>query len=176
MVEISLKVKFELHEKMFCFVYSQLFVPRRETVVENTSRELLSDIEETIRKLFEVRIEKSDDYVKFQDELLAFERHRHAEEEAYDYKRRLKRLEAKEVTTINGVEFYSPKSEADLTALVSGMSAQLLTLLPFAIRDCDSHFGFGSFSRARCRSSYEALSDRYSGGSISGAMIMTTMI
>jgi Amidase len=110
--------------------------------VENTSRDLLADIEETIRKLFEERIEKSDDYIRFQDELLAIERHRHAQKEADDYKRRLKRLEAKEVTTINNVEFYSPKSEADLIALVSGVSVQLPTLLSFVIRDYDSHFGF----------------------------------
>lgn len=131
------------YTRMHAFVNSEdLDLTANRGSVENTSRDLLADIEETIRKLFEERIEKSDDYIRFQDELLAFERHRHAQKEADDYKRRLKRLEAKEVTTINNVEFYSPKSEADLIALVSGVSVQLPTLLSFVIRDYDSHFGF----------------------------------
>jgi hypothetical protein len=94
------------YTRMHAFVNSEdLDLTANRGSVENTSRDLLADIEETIRKLFEERIEKSDDYIRFQDELLAFERHRHAQNEADDYKRRLKRLEAKEVTTINNVEF-----------------------------------------------------------------------
>jgi hypothetical protein len=56
-------------------------------------------------------------------------------------------LEAKEITIINGIEFYSPKSEADLIALVSGVSTVLPALLPFVIRDYDSHFGLTGLSR-----------------------------
>jgi hypothetical protein len=79
---------------------------------------------------------------KFEDELLAIERHRHATKEGEDYKRRLKRLESKEVATINDIEFYSPKSETDLIALVSGLQVSCPELLPFVVRDYDSHFGF----------------------------------
>ena len=110
--------------------------------VENTSQDLLADIEATVKKIFKEQIESTSDYVKFQDELLAIERHRHAEKEAQDYRRRLKRLEAREITTINDVEFYSPESETDVIALVSGIQALLPNLLPFVVRDYDSHFGF----------------------------------
>ncbi len=131
------------YTRMHAFVNSEdLDLTANRGSVENTSRDLLADIEETVRTIFEGQIEKSDDYIRFQDELLAFERHRHARKEADDYKRRLKRMESKEVATIEGIEFYSPKSEVDLIALVSGVSAKLRALLTFAIRDYDSHFGF----------------------------------
>jgi hypothetical protein len=129
--------------RMHAFVDSpDLALTANRGSVENTPQELLADIEETVRKIFAERIETEADYVKFQDELLSIERHRHAEKEAQDYKRRLKRLEAREVTTINGVDFFSPESETDVIALVSGVQALLPDLLHFVVRDYDSHFGF----------------------------------
>jgi hypothetical protein len=110
--------------------------------IENTSQELISDIEQTVRGLFEARIESTEDYTKFESELQAIERQRHAKREADDYKRRLKRLEAKDVAIVNGVEFYSPKSEADLIALVAGIQALVPDVLPFVVRDYDARFGF----------------------------------
>jgi hypothetical protein len=80
--------------------------------------------------------------MKFYDELVATERHRLASREGADYQRRLKRLEAKEYADINGVRSYSPNSETDLIALVSGLQTILPDLLPFVINDYDSHFGF----------------------------------
>jgi hypothetical protein len=131
------------YTRMHAFVNSpDLALTANRGKVENTPRDLLADIEATVRKLFTEHIEPAADYQKFQDELLAIERHRHAEKEAQDYKRRLKRLESREVTTINGVEFYSPESETDVIALVSGVQALLPDLLQFVVRDYDSHFGF----------------------------------
>ena len=128
---------------MHAFVNSEhLDLTANRGSVENTSHDLLSDVEGTVRNLFEEQIEKSEDYIKFHDELLSFERHRHAKKEANDYRRRLKRMENKEILTIKDTELYSPKSEADLIALVAGISALLPTLLPFAIRNYDSCFGF----------------------------------
>ena len=131
------------YTRMHGFVNSEdLDLTANRGSVENTSQDLLKDIEVTVRKLFKERIEPTEDYMKFQDELLAIERHRHAEKEGQDYKRRVKRLESREVTTINGVEFYSPESETDVIALVSGVQTLLPSLLPFVVRDYDSHFGF----------------------------------
>lgn len=131
------------YTRMHAFVNSDnLELTANRGSVENTSQELLADIELTVRGIFDEQIEKSEDYIKFHDELLSFERHRHAKKEANDYRRRLKRMESKEVLKINGIEFYSPKSEADLIVLVAGISAVLPSLLPFVIRDYDSHFGF----------------------------------
>jgi len=110
--------------------------------VENTPSELLKDIEDTIRKIFAEKIEPNEDYIKFQDELLAIERHRHAKKEGEDYRRRQKRLESKEIATIESVDFYSPQTETDLIALVAGVQALVPDILPFFIRDYDSHFGF----------------------------------
>jgi hypothetical protein len=117
--------------------------------VENTSQELMADIEFTVRKLFTEQIETAIDYQKFQDELLAIERNRHATKEGEDYKRRLKRLDSKESTTINGVTFYSPQTETDLIALTSGIQALMPDLFPFAIRDYDSKFGFDGLASRR---------------------------
>lgn len=109
--------------------------------VENTPQELLEDIQRTVEKLFE-QIEGDKDYIKFLDELLAVERQRHASKEATDYKRRLKRLEAKQYAIIKDVEFLSPTTETDLIALISGVQVLIPDLLPFVVRDFDSHFGF----------------------------------
>jgi hypothetical protein len=109
--------------------------------VENTPQELLEDIERTVGKQFE-QIESENDYVKFLDELLAVERQRHASKEAADYKRRLKRLEAKQYADIKGVMFLSPTTETDLVALISGVQSVIPDVLPFVVRDFDSHFGF----------------------------------
>jgi len=110
--------------------------------VENTPQELLEDIEATVRKFFDEEIESHTDYTKFQDELFAIERQRHASKESTDYKRRLKRLEAKQYVKIKGIEFLSPTTETDLIALVSGVQALEPDILPFIVRDYDSHFGF----------------------------------
>ena len=131
------------YTRMHAFVNSQdLDLTANRGSVENTPAELLKDIENTVILLFERRIETDDDYIKFQDELLAIERHRHASREADDYRRRLRRLGAKEVTKISGVEFYSPQTETDLIALAAGLQSVLPDLFPFVVRDYDSHFGF----------------------------------
>jgi hypothetical protein len=131
------------YTRMHAFVNSSdLALTANRGSVENTGQDLLADIEATVRKIFTERVETTADYQKFQDELLAIERHRHAEKEAQDYKRRIKRLESREVTTINGVDFYSPESETDVIALVSGIQSLLPDLLGFVVRDYDSHFGF----------------------------------
>lgn len=109
--------------------------------VENSPQDLLEDIEETVRKLFE-QIQSHSDYVKFLDELLAVERQRHASKEEADYKRRVKRLENRHYAKIDGVEFLSPVTETDLIALISGVQARIPDILPFVVRDFDSHFGF----------------------------------
>lgn len=138
------------YTRMHAFVNSDdLALTANRGSVENTSQELLADIEATVRAIFAERIEETPDYLKFQDELLAIERHRHAEKEAQDYKRRLKRLEAREITVINGVEFYSPETETDVIALVSGVQALKPNLLPFVVRDYDSHFGFDGLATRR---------------------------
>ncbi|MGH8594723.1 MAG: ATP-binding protein [Gammaproteobacteria bacterium] len=120
--------------------------------VENTPQELLEDIERTVRGLFAERVEKDDDYTRFLDEMLAVERHRHASKEAADYKRRLKRLESKQYVKINGVEFLSPHTEIDLVALVSGVQALIPEIVPFVVRDFDSHFGFDGLATRKLQS------------------------
>lgn len=131
------------YTRMHAFVNSQdLDLTANRGSVENTPAELITDIENTVQTIFEERIETHDDYVKFQDELLAIERHRHATKEADDYRRRLKRLEAKETTKINEVEFYSPQTETDLIALTAAVQIVLPDLFSFVVRDYDSHFGF----------------------------------
>lgn len=110
--------------------------------VENTPQELLEDIEQTVRNLFAERVEKDEDYTRFLDEMLAVERHRHADKEAADYKRRRKRLESKQFLTINDIKFLSPHTETDLIALFSGIQALIPDLVPFVVRDYDSRFGF----------------------------------
>jgi hypothetical protein len=131
------------YTRMHAFVNSQdLDLTGNRGSIENTPTEFLKDIEDTVRKVFQERIELSDDYIKFQDELLAIERHRHATKEADDYRRRQKRLELKETAKINGVEFYTPKTETDLIALTAGVQAVVPDLFPFVVRDYDSHFGF----------------------------------
>jgi hypothetical protein len=131
------------YTRMHGFVNSpDLALTANRGSVENTSQDLLADIEATVRKIFAERVETTADYLLFEEELWAIERHRHAEKEAQDYRRRIKRLEARHVTTIKGVDFYSPKSETDVIALVSGTQALLPDLLKFVVRDYDSHFGF----------------------------------
>ncbi|APO55361.1 hypothetical protein LUI11_39265 [Bradyrhizobium diazoefficiens] len=131
------------YTRMHAFVNSDdLDLTANRGSVENTPSELMQDIEETVRRIFAERIEQSLDYLKFEEELLSIERHRHARKEGEDYKRRQKRLESKELAKVNGVEFYSPKTETDLIALIAGVQALVPDLLPFAIRDYDSHFGF----------------------------------
>ena len=135
---------------MHAFVNSEdLNLTANRGSVENTSHELLADIEVTVRKLFNERIETTTDYLKFQDELLAIERNRHATKEGEDYKRRLKRLESKETTEIQGVTLYSPQTETDLIALTAGVQALMPDLIPFVVRDFDSKFGFDGLATRR---------------------------
>ena len=43
---------------------------------------------------------------------------------------------------INGIQFFSPVTETDLIALVSAVQTLIPDILPFVVRDYDSHFGF----------------------------------
>jgi len=131
------------YTRMHGFVNSHdLELTANRASVENTAQDLLQDIESTVRKIFAERIEVTDDYLKFQDELLAVERHRQAKKEGEDYKRRLKRLESKEVATFKETTLYAPKTEMDLIALTASIQSLLPELLPFVIRDYDSRFGY----------------------------------
>lgn len=131
------------YTRMHAFVNAQdLALTANRGSVENTELELIEDIRESVQKVFQERIQTHGDYERFEDELLAVERHRHAKKEGEDYKRRLKKLESKEVAFIDSMAFYSPTSETDLIALVAGIQARLLNVLPFLIREYDSHFGF----------------------------------
>ena len=120
------------YTRMHAFVNcDDLELTANRNSVENTPADLLRDIEGKVRAIFENEISNSSEYIKFHDELLAIERHRAASKEGVDYKRRLKRLESKEYVTIEGTTFYSPMSEIDLVALVSGLIVKLPDLLPF---------------------------------------------
>jgi hypothetical protein len=131
------------YTRMHAFVNAQeLSLTANRGSVENSGQALLKDIADTVQRIFEERVQPHEDYLKFQDELLAIERHRHAKKEGEDYKRRLKKLEAKEVANIDGIEFLSPSSEMDLLALVAGLQARMPDLLPFVVREYDAHFGF----------------------------------
>ncbi len=140
------------YTRMHAFVNAQdLALTANRGSVENTELELMEDIRESVQKLFQERIQTHADYARFEDELLAVERHRHAKREGEDYKRRLKKLESKEVAFIDSKAFYSPTSETDLIALVAGVQACLPNVLPFVVREYDSHFGFDGLA-ARNRS------------------------
>jgi hypothetical protein len=131
------------YTRMHAFVNSQdLALTANRGSVENSGHDLLEDIKTTIKQIFDEQIEPHADYQKFQDELLAIERSRHAKKEGDDYKRRKKRLESKEVAFVDNLEFLSPSSEMDLVALVAGIQALRPKLLPFIVRDYDSRFGF----------------------------------
>ncbi len=131
------------YTRMHAFVNcDDLELTANRNSVENTPADLLLDIRGKVRAIFDGEISNSIEYQKFYDELLAIERHRAASKEGADYRRRLKRLEGKEYVTIEGSTFYSPNSETDLIALVSGLMVKLPDLLPFVVRDYDSHFGF----------------------------------
>lgn len=131
------------YTRMHAFANCQdLHVTANRGSIENTPGELIEDVQSTVERLFEERIQQHDDFVKFQDELLAIERHRHAKREGDDYKRRLKRLASKEIIRIGAVELLTPTSELDLIALTAGVQALVPDVLPFVVREYDSHFGF----------------------------------
>ena len=67
---------------------------------------------------------------------------REREEETDAYKKRVKRLESKQILKIGDVEFYSPNTEMDVIAIANGIQALVPDILPFVVRDYDSHFGF----------------------------------
>ncbi len=131
------------YTRMHAFVNCQdLQLTANRGSIENTPGDLLDDVRKTVERLFEEKIELHEDYVKFHDELLAIERHRHAKKEGDDYKRRVKRLAAKDTIAVAGVDFYTPTSETDLIALTAGVQALVPDIFPFVVREYDSHFGF----------------------------------
>ncbi len=108
----------------------------------NTSSKLLEKIGETVSNLFQSKIETSDNYKKYKEELDRYQQYANAKKEEADFNRRKKYALQKKATKFKNVLILEPRQEGGVFSIVT----QLLILDPnifnFKVIDYDTSFGY----------------------------------
>lgn len=108
----------------------------------NTSSKLLEKIGETVSDLFQSKIETSDNYKKYIEELNRYKQYTNAKKEEDDFNRRKKIALLKKATKYMDILILEPRQEGGVFSIVT----QLLTLdsnaFNFNVIDYDTSFGY----------------------------------
>lgn len=108
----------------------------------NTSSKLLDKISETISDIFYRKIETSENYKKYKEELDSFKQYANAKKEEDDFNRRKKHALKKKATNYMDILILEPRQEGGVFSIVT----QLLTLdsniFNFKVIDYDTSFGY----------------------------------
>ena len=108
--------------------------------VNNTASELLKDIEQTIREVFD-SITNSDDWRDMEWLESQAEAHRSTEREKRDFEYRIKRFNKSNVAQYKGLELAEPSHESGVFGLVMSLSSIEPTIFPFSIVDYNTYTG-----------------------------------
>lgn len=108
--------------------------------VNNTPSQLLKDIEQTIRDVFE-SITNSDDWRDIEWLESQADAHRSTEREKKDFEWRLKRFNRSNVAEYQGRELVEPSHESGVFGLVVALSSLDKTMFPFTVLDYNTHTG-----------------------------------
>jgi len=108
--------------------------------VNNTPSQLLKDVEQTIRDVFE-SITNSDDWRDMDWLISQADAHRSTEREKKDFEWRIKRFNSSNVAEYQGRELVEPSHESGVIGLVVALSAIDGNIFPFVILDYNTHTG-----------------------------------
>jgi hypothetical protein len=106
--------------------------------VNNTASELLKDIEQTIREIFD-SITNSDDWRDMEWLESQAEAHRSTEREKRDFEYRIKRFNKSNVAQYKGIDLAEPSHESGVFGLVMSLSSIEPTIFPFAVVDYNTY-------------------------------------
>lgn len=108
--------------------------------VNNTASELLKDIEQTIREIFD-SITNSDDWRDMEWLESQADAHRSTEREKKDFEYRIKRFNRSNVATFKDRELVEPSHESGVFGLVMALSSIDPSIFPFVIVDYNTYTG-----------------------------------
>lgn len=108
--------------------------------VNNTASELLKDIEQTIREIFD-SITNSDDWRDMEWLESQAEAHRSTEREKRDFEYRIRRFNKSNVAQYKGLDLAEPSHESGVFGLVMSLSSIEPTIFPFAVVDYNTYTG-----------------------------------
>lgn len=136
-----------LETKYHAFVNCQDFrLTANRADIGNTPPDLLKDIEDTVRTLFEQRIIGSRDYQEYEEAVELEEQYQTANQEKEDFDRRRKRAQSKKVCQYKGIELVEPGVEMGLIALFNQIYAIEPSIFPFRIVDYDTKRGYDALA------------------------------
>jgi hypothetical protein len=107
----------------------------------NTSPDLLDAVENTVREIFK-RIEQSNKFKKYKDELVREVQEKTAGQEETDFNRRVKLALEKRVAEYDNLEFFEPRQESGVFMLVLQLLTKKPDLFGFKLIDYDTSFGY----------------------------------
>ncbi len=132
-----------LETKYHAFVNCQEFrLTANRGDIGNTPPNLLHAIEETVRTVFEEKIQGSDEYQEYEAAGELEQQYQTADQERKDFDRRRKRVKTKKSCMFNIIELIEPGVEMGVIALFNQVYALKSSLFPFHVIDYDTKRGY----------------------------------
>ena len=108
----------------------------------NTNRKLLKNIGDTVKNVFQSKIEKDRKFIKYQEEFIKVKQYKSAKKEEEDFNRRKKLALQKKASKFRDFLIFEPRQEGGVFSIVT----QLLTLdsnvFNFKVIDYDTSIGY----------------------------------
>jgi hypothetical protein len=117
--------------------------------INNTKKELIQDIEDTVKKIFKEEIGEDKFYKKYLDAVKEEEGYRNAEDEKNDYTKRAKKARKKKHTKHKDILLFEPKNEAETISLFNIISALHPELFEFFPVDYNTKSGYDTLVRKK---------------------------
>lgn len=115
--------------------------------VENTPSEIMQDLQEVARSIYDEIVSGSDwdDLNWLEDEADSF---RTSEKETAEFKRRIDKINRTEIAEFNGLHLVTPRQEIGVFSLFMQLSNHDSTIFPFTVVDYDTHTGIDAIVKA----------------------------
>ena len=136
------------YTKFHAFVNCQaLKLTANRGSVENTPSEILQDLQEVVRNLYDKITSGSDwdDMIWLEDEVDAY---RTVEKEKSEFERRIDKINRTEVAEFNGLHLVAPRLEAGVFSIFLQLSNYNPAIFPFSIVDYDTHTGIDVIAKS----------------------------
>ena len=114
---------------------------------ENTPSEIMQDLQDVVRKIYEEITSGSDwdDMSWLEDEVDAY---RTVEKEKAEFERRIDKINRTEVAEFNGIHLVAPRLEAGVFSIFMQLSNYDPSIFPFIIVDYDTHSGIDVIAKS----------------------------
>jgi hypothetical protein len=119
--------------------------------VNNTKKEFIEDIEDTVKTIFKNKIATDHIYQKYLEAIEEEEAQRTIEQEKADYTKRAKKARKKKHAKYKSIDLFEPQNEAETITLFVSVSSLMPKLFEFIPVDYNTKAGYDTLIRAKDR-------------------------